>query len=58
MVGSLQSVRLATGPIVSVMTQSLYVAVAKDTSWSSFIKLDGLARSEVRWWLEEIDSVG
>ena len=39
-VGLLQSVRLATGPIVSVMTRSLYYAINNAKSWNSFVKLD------------------
>ena len=40
-----------------VMTWSLYVGMAEAASWSSFIKLDGLAWFEVIFWLKEIDSV-
>ena len=57
LVGTLQSVRLATGQSLSVMTLSLYLAVVKAASWSSFMVLDWLATFEVRWQLEEIDSV-
>ena len=57
LVGLLQSVRLATGPIVSVMTRSLYVAVDTASSWSSWISLDHLSAFEVGWWLENIVSV-
>ena len=54
---TLQSVWLATGPIVSVMTWSLYVAVEKAACWSSFLVLDKMAKFEVQWWLEEIGSL-
>ena len=37
-VGLLQSLSRATGPIVSVMTRSLYREIAKARSWSSFCK--------------------
>ena len=57
LVGLLQSVRLATGPIVAIMTRSLYVEVARAATWSSIIAITGLARFEVRWWLENLESV-
>ena len=53
----LQSVRLATGPIVSVMTRSLYYLVNNAKRWESFVRLDYLARKEVQWWLENIRHV-
>lgn len=56
-VGLLQSVRLATGPIVSVMTRSLYYAINNAKSWNSFVKLDDLAREELQWWLENVRKV-
>ena len=46
-VGFLQSVHLATGPIVAVMTRSMYVAVEKANSWNSFISLDDLSEFEI-----------
>ena len=56
-VGTLQSVHLPTGPIVTVMTQSLYVAITKAASWSSFVAMDEMARYKVRWWLDQIGSL-
>ena len=56
-VGVLQSVRLATGPIVSVMTRSLYSAIDKAKRWDSFVRLDGLALEEVLWWGKNIRNV-
>ena len=53
-VGLLQSVRLATGPIVSVMTRSLYHLISRARRWESFVKLDDLAKLEVEWWLQNI----
>ena len=57
LVGLLQSVRLATGPIVGVMTRSLYCAINDAKSWSSFVKLDDLAREELKWWSQNIEKV-
>ena len=57
LVGLLQSVRLATGPIVGVMTRSLYFAINDAKSWSSFVKLDDLAREELKWWSQNIEKV-
>jgi hypothetical protein len=57
LVGLLQSVRLATGPIVAVLTRSLYYAVAVAPYWSSYIKLDCMAVFELKWWASNIVSV-
>ena len=56
-VGLLQSVRLATGPIVSVMTRSLYHVINGAKNWCSFVRLDDLAKFEVSWWQQNIRSV-
>ena len=53
-VGLLQSLRKATGPIVSVMTRSLYREIVKARSWSSFCKLTELAHFELSWWKDNI----
>ena len=50
LVGKLQSFRLATGPIVSVLTRSLYAAISSCSSWSAWIKIDDLAFFELDWW--------
>ena len=50
LVGKLQALRLATGPIVSVLTRSLYAAISSCSSWSAWTKLDDLAIFEVDWW--------
>ena len=39
-VGKLQSLRLAIGPIVSIMCRSLYNTIKLAFSWNSSIKLD------------------
>ena len=56
-VGLLQSVRLATGPIVSIMTRSLYYLINGARSWSSYVRLDDLALFELTWWLRNVRSV-
>ena len=56
-VGLLQSVRLATGPIVSVMTRSIYHLISNAKRWESFVRLDELARKEVEWWAWNVRSV-
>ena len=56
-VGKLQSVRLATGPIVSIMTRSLYVTVDKAQSWSSWVALDPLSKFELEWWVGNLHLV-
>ena len=57
LVGLLQSVRRATGPMVSVFTRSLYTAIKAAARWESFIRLNEEALFELRWWLENIRSV-
>ena len=57
LVGKLQAVRLATGPIVAVLTRSLYVAVAAAKSWKSWIKLTEMAKFELQWWQENLQLV-
>lgn len=57
LVGTLQAVRRATGPIVSVMTRSLYEVVNRAKSWHSWVELDSLARFEVGWWMDNIREV-
>ena len=55
LVGTLQAVRLATGPIVSVMTRSLYVAVDSASSWSAWVSMSKMALQEIVWWQENIE---
>ena len=57
LLGTLQAVRLATGPIVSVMTRSLYSAVDSASSWAAWVKLDPMAQKEVNWWMENLHTV-
>ena len=57
LVGMLQSVRLATGPIVAVLTRSLYHVVDAAPRWNSHVKLTELARSELEWWKENLEKV-
>jgi hypothetical protein len=57
LVGMLQSVRLATGPIVAVLTRSLYHVVDEAPRWSSYVKLSDLARTELEWWKENLEKV-
>ena len=56
-VGLLQSIRKASGPIVSVMTRSLYFAINNAKRWESFVRIDDLAKTEVKWWLENVRKV-
>ena len=56
-VGLLQSVRLATGPIVSILTRSLYHLINCARNWCSFVRFDDLAKFEVSWWQQNIRSV-
>ena len=56
-VGLLQSVRLAVGPLVSLMCRSLYDCIKSAQYWSSFIKLSVLARFQLNWWLENLEEL-
>ena len=55
--GLLQSVRPATGPILSILTRSSYAVVQGAPRWESYVKLDELAEAEIRWWRENIRCV-
>ena len=57
LVGKLQAVRLATGPIVAILTRSLYGAVAAARTWKSWIELGEMARFELGWWEEHLSQV-
>ena len=50
---------LATGPIVSIFTHSLYNCINEAKIWESFVKLDSkpLAKEKIAWWVENIKSV-
>ena len=56
-VGLLQSVRLAIGPIVSIMCHSIYDCIKSAKYWSSYIKLTDLARFQLQWWLDNLPSL-
>ena len=56
-VGTLQSVGRATGPIVRIMTRSLYQEVSKAKTWSSFVTLGAAAEEELTWWEKNLKSV-
>ena len=56
-IGLLQSVRLAVGPIVSLMCRSLYDCIKSAQYWSSYIKLSDLARFQLNWWFENLQDL-
>ena len=53
-VGTLQSLRLATGPLIAVMTRSLYRTIVTADSWNSYVSMDVLSQNKVTWWYEHI----
>ena len=57
LVGKLQAVRLATGPIVAVLTRSLYHVVDSAPRWSSKVVLTELAQFELNWWDSNLSQV-
>ena len=56
-IGTLQSVGRATGPIVRIMTRSLYKEVSRAKTWASFVTLCAAAEEELNWWEENLKSV-
>jgi hypothetical protein len=50
-------VRLAIGPLVSLMCRSLYDNIKSAHYWSSYIKLSDLARFQLNWWLENLENL-
>ena len=53
-VGKLQSLRLAIGPIISIMCKSLYKLISSAPFWTSFIKLDKNSVYEIEWWRDNL----
>lgn len=53
-VGKLQSLRLAIGPVVSIMCRALYQSISDARTWSSFISLGKNSIFEIRWWYENL----
>ena len=53
-VGKLQSLRLAIGPIISIMCKSLYKIISLAPFWTSYIKLDKHSVYEVEWWRDNL----
>ena len=53
-VGKLQSLRLAIGPVVSIMCRALYQSIKDAKTWSSFIRLGKNSTFEVRWWYNNL----
>jgi hypothetical protein len=56
-VGLLQSCRLAIGPLVSIMTRSVYDVISKAPYWSSHIYLEDKARFQVQWWSDSLHNL-
>ena len=57
LVGKLQAMRLATGPIVAVLTRSLYCVVATAPTWRSKVYLTEFAWFELDWWDDNLSQV-
>merc|ERR1712074_463406 len=50
-------VRLAVGPVVSIMCRSLYDCIKAAKYWSSYIKLSDLGTFQLQWWLDNLPSL-
>ena len=46
--------RLAIGPIVSIMYRAIYQTIKLAHTWYSSIKLEEFFRFEVQWWLNNL----
>ena len=53
-VGKLQSLRLAIGPIVSLVCRTNYNVIKLAQSWFSSVTLDFNSKMEVTWWLDNL----
>ena len=57
LIGKLQAVRLATGPIVAVLTRSLTHVVVSAPTWRSKVELTEMAWFELNWWDSNLSQV-
>ena len=53
-VGKLQSLRLAIGPVVSIMCRSLYGTIKDAKTWSSYVRLGIQSLFELQWWFDNL----
>ena len=53
-VGLLQSVRLALGPLVSLMCRSIYDDISGARSWSTILQLSPKCRFLIDWWVRNL----
>ena len=53
--GTLNSMHLAVGPLVRLMTRSMYAQIALATSWDSYLRLDSCSKGELLFWSETYD---
>ena len=53
-VGKLQSLRLAIGPVVSIMCRFIYRDISDAKTWFSYIRLSKDALTEIRWWFDNL----
>ena len=56
-VGLLQSVRLAVGPIVSLMCHFIYDDIKGARSWQTYLKLTDKCEFELRWWMSSLSAL-
>ena len=56
-VGLLQSVRLAVGPLVSLMCRSIYDDISNARSWSTVLQLSYKCKHQVDWWVRNLSSL-
>ena len=53
-VGKLQSLRLAIGPIVSILCRAIYNVIKLAHTWFSNVTLDHFSKIKVLWWLDNL----
>ena len=56
-VGLLQSVRLAVGPLISLMCWSIYDDISNARSWSTVLQLSSKGRFQIDWWVKNLSSL-
>ena len=56
-VGLLQSVRLAIGPLISIMCRSIYDDIARARSWSTILQLSYKCKHQIDWWVRNLSSL-
>ena len=52
-----QSVRLAVGPLISLMCRSIYDDISNARSWSTVLQLSYKCKHQIDWWVRNLSSL-